>query len=339
MAQRIDSIYCFDYTHKIGHYDSIRDFGSVEMRYIGVALSTPQIHVDATPNSFNISSSGSSAIREYAISQLDALQEISENLAINSPKYFYIKYFDGSERYFAYNDSFYFLFEIAFQYKPKEAVKDEYVSPYAIQENPPTYVKPHQPQVQVQSTQPQTTVHKNNVQKQENSSIPWWSVFTFILLIIGMLGLLVNCSSVNVNNSGSPTTATTPKNELNPISEPLNGTILYGERLEEGAQLTINASSSESCIVKLKSPEKTTLYCFYVRAGQTATFIVPSKSMYVYFASGETWYGALYLYGENTRYSMDDELIDFTPNTSLTYTLYPVTNGNFQVTPIDPKDF
>ena len=55
MSQRIDSIYCFDYTREIGHYDSIRDFGSIEMTYIALALSTPKIHVNATPNSFAIS--------------------------------------------------------------------------------------------------------------------------------------------------------------------------------------------------------------------------------------------------------------------------------------------
>lgn len=78
---------------------------------------------------------------------------------------------------------------------------------------------------------------------------------------------------------------------------------------------------------------------FYVRAGETVTVGVPADYLYIYFASGETWYGTTDLFGSNTNYSMDDELLDFTDGRSWTYTLYPVNNGNFSETPIDPDDF
>jgi len=49
---RIDRIYYFDYTKDIGHYDSIINFSSEKMFYIGWALSTPKVRVNASPNSF-----------------------------------------------------------------------------------------------------------------------------------------------------------------------------------------------------------------------------------------------------------------------------------------------
>ena len=132
MGTRIDRIYCFDYTKDIGHYDSIRDFASEEMTYIGLALSTPKIHVHASPVEFKISSVGSNSIREYTIEQLPNLNEVNKDLAVNSPKYILICYFDGSERYFSYNEQFFAMFKVAFQYKPEEKID---VSPYAIQKN------------------------------------------------------------------------------------------------------------------------------------------------------------------------------------------------------------
>lgn len=65
---------------------------------------------------------------------------------------------------------------------------------------------------------------------------------------------------------------------------------------------------------------------------------VPAEYLYVYFASGDTWYGASNLFGEHTNYSMDDELLNFKEYT-WEYTLYPVTDGNFSQTPIDADDF
>ena len=77
---------------------------------------------------------------------------------------------------------------------------------------------------------------------------------------------------------------------------------------------------------------------FYVRAGDTVTVGVPCEYLYVYFASGDTWYGTSHLFGEDTSYSMDDTICDFTEYT-WEYTLYPVSSGNFSQTPIDEDEF
>lgn len=119
---------------------------------------------------------------------------------------------------------------------------------------------------------------------------------------------------------------------------PRSGDILSGSECLDGSELTITASSGSSCVVKLKTYSGTERLSFYVRAGDTVTVGVPAEYLYVYFASGDTWYGKKLLFGEDTYYSMDDELLDFTQYT-WEYTLYPVTSGNFSETPIDPEDF
>lgn len=126
--------------------------------------------------------------------------------------------------------------------------------------------------------------------------------------------------------------------DLSPVSEPRSGEILSGVEDYYGSAITISASGGESCVVKLKTPSGITRLSFYVRAGDTVTVGVPCEYLYVYFASGSTWYGTEHLFGKRTSYSMDDELLDFSEGT-WKYTLYPVSSGNFSETPIDADEF
>lgn len=337
MAARIDSIYCFDYTKEIGHYDSIRDFASEEMTYIGLALSTPKVRVNSTPYSFDISSVGSNHIREYAVSQLANLHEISKDLAVNSPKYILIRYFDGSERYFAYNEQFFTMFKIAFQYKPQERVADTNVSPYALQKNEPTaaasYTRPQQtiqttPTYTTQRTSPQQNYSPRPVTTKKADPFPWGKLLLGIGVFILIIVAIVNGMTEDANLDAG----------LTPVTEPQSGTILSGKEVYDGSEITIHAASGDSCVVKLKTRSGTERISFYVRAGDTVTVGVPAEYLYVYFASGDTWYGKTDLFGSKTSYSMDDEIFDFTQYTC-EYTLYPVSNGNFSETPIDADDF
>lgn len=122
------------------------------------------------------------------------------------------------------------------------------------------------------------------------------------------------------------------------VAEPQSGTILSGAEDFYGSEITIKASSVNSCVVKLKTRYGVERLSFYVRAGDTVTVGVPDEHLYVYFASGDTWYGKSLLFGNETYYSMDDEIQDFTQYT-WEYTLTPVTNGNFSETPIDASEF
>jgi hypothetical protein len=131
------------------------------------------------------------------------------------------------------------------------------------------------------------------------------------------------------------------KGEAEPkqVSRPTSGTILQGMEYEE-SEITVKADTSQDYVVSVRSAGGTPYVVFYVRAGATVTIGVPARKCYVYFASGTDWYGygEGLMFGKNTHYSMDDELVDFDGST-WTYTLEPVTDGNFTDTPIDKEDF
>lgn len=175
-----------------------------------------------------------------------------------------------------------------------------------------------------------------------------------IVLLIWIISSLSQCdsstsstsssySSSSSSSSSSYSGATTPSyssddEKLPEVAEPMSGAILSGHEYSNGSEITITASGSSSCVVKLKTSSGTTRLSFYVRAGDTVTVGVPAEYLYVYFASGEKWYGTTHLFGERTSYSKDDKLCDFTQYT-WEYTLRPVTNGNFSQTIIDEDDF
>lgn len=335
MGTRIDRIYCFDYTKDIGHYDSIRDFASEEMTYIGLALSTPKVHVHASPVEFKISSVGSNSIREYTIEQLPNLNEVSKDLAVNSPKYILICYFDGSERYFAYNEQLFAMFKIAFQYKPEQKAEETNASPYAIQKNEYTTASSSQLHTSTPyatyAARPQQNYSRTPSRSTKTDSFPWVKLLVGIGIFILIVVIVV--SAIAKDNAEVEADA-----HLTPVAEPASGTILSGNEVYNGSEITIHASSGKSCVVKLKTRSGTERISFYVRAGDTITVGVPAEYLYVYFATGDTWYGKTNMFGSKTSYSMDDEVFDFTRYTC-EYTLYPVSDGNFSQTPIDADEF
>ena len=164
-----------------------------------------------------------------------------------------------------------------------------------------------------------------------------------------MIIICILASNSNNNDSGylnnNQTESTTPNNkpsnskpQLTPATEPRSGAILTGKEYYDGSEITIRASGGDSYVVKLKTASGITRLSFYVRAGDTVTVGVPSEYLYVYFASGDTWYGEEHLFGEDTSYSMDDDIQNFIDYT-WEYTLYPVYNGNFSETPISADQF
>ncbi len=126
-------------------------------------------------------------------------------------------------------------------------------------------------------------------------------------------------------------------NKMRPLKTPSNGQIFYGENLSRYGELTIH-NDGNGCYVKLKTASKKDVFAFYVKANSTCTINVPTGNYYVYFASGKDWYGPEYCFGEETAYSMDDEILDFT-NYSWEYTLTPVVNGNLTLDDIPASEF
>lgn len=129
-------------------------------------------------------------------------------------------------------------------------------------------------------------------------------------------------------------------NALKPVAMPASGEILSGEETKWRSEITIKADIGSSHVITLKEVDGTECVTFFVRSGDTVTIGVPKKKLYVYFASGEQWYGygKGLMFGEDTAYSKDDDLQDFSKYT-ITYTLYPVQNGNFSETPSSENEF
>lgn len=163
------------------------------------------------------------------------------------------------------------------------------------------------------------------------------------LAIIGIIAVMfVVCSLIAGGQSGNTDTpiATQPTNPQKPEApRPPSGTILAGQETGE-SYIEVTASQSQDCVVTIKTSDGVTKVAFFVRADSTVAVNVPAGDYYVYFAAGSTWYGYSSdgMFGTDTSYSMDDELRDFT-NYSWTYTLYPVSNGNFSETPISKEEF
>ena len=101
-----------------------------------------------------------------------------------------------------------------------------------------------------------------------------------------------------------------PDSDLTPVSEPASGTILSGSS-GYGSEITIVATETESVVIKLKDTNGNEVLSFYVRAGDTVTINVPDEYMYVYFATGKTWYGEEEMFGQRTKYYMEEDLTNF----------------------------
>lgn len=136
------------------------------------------------------------------------------------------------------------------------------------------------------------------------------------------------------------TEPTTPKpTEPKPQARPESGSVALntagGEKTV--AEIIVHAAN-KNCVVRLKSTSGKTVISFFVRANETATVWVPPRTLYAYFAEGDTWYGWKYLFGDDATYSKDPTPTDFS-NCSIEYTLYTVPNGNLTLTTIDEDDF
>ena len=127
---------------------------------------------------------------------------------------------------------------------------------------------------------------------------------------------------------------------LKPVTKPYSGAIISGAEYHNESEITVTADGSHDYVVSLKDSRGTEYLSFYVRAGDTVTVGVPAKWLYIYFASGDEWYGygKGLMFGNNTDYSKVDGARDFSEYT-YEYTLQPATGGNFSETPSDEDEF
>lgn len=132
MYKNIGSVYYFNYENKIGFYRSFKNFSLTRMVYLEVSLSTPAVHVQASPNHFQISQQNSSIIREYLINRIDSLKEICKPQNYTPSKYIQITYVDGTSKYFEYNDEFCYTLNNAENYKQPGNTDDIIDTPYLV---------------------------------------------------------------------------------------------------------------------------------------------------------------------------------------------------------------
>lgn len=330
---RIESIFYYNYTDKLGFYDSIRDFGKEEMRYIGTVISTPEFRVNASPCDYKINTEVSKEIRELVINLLPTLKEISKDLAVNSPRYIEFCYFDGSKKYFEYTKFIDVIFDTSSKCKPEdvcvtiEVPNDMLIQPttYTVPKSDNTYSRP----------------------KKSNEIRNYFIVIFIIIILIPIIGIATKeepsiLATVQPSEAGLLTSeeykAIKEETGLTVRGYPESGEILEGNEVYYGSELTIKAETDQCCVVKLKDANGRTKLSFFVRKGDTVTITVPHETLYVYFAYGNVWFGYEYLFGETTQYAKDDESLDFRTY-SCEYTLTPVINGNFQKTPINANEF
>lgn len=175
-------------------------------------------------------------------------------------------------------------------------------------------------------------------------------VFLLLVTIIGSIGFFSDSENDNETDStaSSITNASSNDNDMEPLALPANGQILTRadndqyvlneSTVRRKSELTINCKSGSNCYVKLKKPDGETIISFFVRSGQTCKVDVPARRLQVFFAYGNDWYGVDKAFGKKTTYAKDDEILDFSTYT-YTYTLYPVSDGNFTETPISSDEF
>ena len=117
---RIVSVYYFDYSKEIGHYDSLRDVNTSNIEYIGLAISTPHIRVNASPTRYYIKAESRDTIRDYIIANLSTLIEIQEETLDVEKKYIMICFDDETKKYYQYDETFCNVFKLAYSHKQNE---------------------------------------------------------------------------------------------------------------------------------------------------------------------------------------------------------------------------
>lgn len=176
--------------------------------------------------------------------------------------------------------------------------------------------------------------------KQESKSGGWkWFIIISIavLVIASVIDWPSGQSGGSVpNNTNSVVSGA--EDDGTALALPSNGQVFEGSNMDRESELTIVCKSDSNCFIKMKNRNDKTVFSFFVRSGQTCKIKVPAQSLRVYFAYGTDWYGPDKAFGKNTSYAKDDDLLDFSSYT-YTYTLYPVTNGNFTETPISADEF
>ena len=185
--------------------------------------------------------------------------------------------------------------------------------------------------------------------------------FTF-LLVLGCILLFVfvmvmlNKPYDGVQSPESAPTQTMQPPSLRPVSIE-NGHILRTPSYKCVCPFTVSVSGTNGYYVYLEylfTPPQSTVerehtvgsendIAFYVSPGSSVDINVPIGVYKLYYASGETWYGPKYKFGDETHYFSSNDLLEFYADSEyyngVTLELWAQVGGNYNTETIDEKDF
>ena len=123
-----------------------------------------------------------------------------------------------------------------------------------------------------------------------------------------------------------------------------NGRIIKYPDSELCAPLKINTSGNGYYFFVLSKPGTSKRYMtFFGWAGDTVEVDVPLGTYELYYAQGDTWYGTIYLFGNQTLYGKCDSRLSFTEDadgySGYEITLYPVYGGNMDTSTVSAAEF
>lgn len=122
---KIKSIYYYDYEKTIGFYQELCDFEKNKLRYTGMALSTAEIRVNASPIECLINERRTIEIKEEIKSEIDNLKEIKCDIAKELNKYVVIYYENDEKKYYNYDERFCCIFKDIREYSVVDEKKVE----------------------------------------------------------------------------------------------------------------------------------------------------------------------------------------------------------------------
>lgn len=127
-----------------------------------------------------------------------------------------------------------------------------------------------------------------------------------------------------------------PKSQPLPETGSTNKPNLHGN-----SPLKIKTNAGSHYWIKIVNAynEKDELVSYFIRGGETLDVNLPMGEYIVKYAYGDTWYGKENLFGEETKYSKADEVLEFYYNQGYVIELIQQINGNLHTTAIDESQF
>lgn len=191
-------------------------------------------------------------------------------------------------------------------------------------------------------------VQKFEKQRRKSESIKFYLKFAVIAALIIAGGIFLrDYNGLNIKTGSNYTNDYEDISGLVEYAKPAQGTC--GFRYDESPQywqhyssLEIKLSENDNNYYYIKVIDSETdevVQTVFLHPGTTFEVTVPAGKLYLKYACGTKWYGSKYYFGSQGSYAKADEILDFTPESGYTVTLYPVTNGNYETESISMSDF